>query len=66
MTQKNNEKFIKKCITLAKKGEGKVSPNPLVGSIVTDKKGVVAGYGWHKKYGDCYLDKTGNIVEVQI
>lgn len=21
---------------------------------------------WHKKYGDCYLDKTGNIVEVQI
>ncbi len=56
MTQKNNEKFIKKCITLAKKGEGKVSPNPLVGAIVTDKNGVVAGYGWHKKYGEAHAE----------
>lgn len=56
MTQKNNEKFIKKCINLAKKGEGKVSPNPLVGAIVTDKNGVVAGYGWHKKYGEAHAE----------
>lgn len=56
MTTKNNEKFIKKCISLAKKGEGKVSPNPLVGAVVTDKNGVVAGYGWHKKYGEAHAE----------
>lgn len=56
MTQNPDKKFIKKCITLAKKGEGKVSPNPLVGAIVTDKNGVVAGYGWHKKYGEAHAE----------
>jgi hypothetical protein len=28
--------LMKKCIQLAKKAEGKVSPNPMVGSIVLD------------------------------
>lgn len=45
------EKYMKKCISLAQRGEGFVSPNPMVGAIVTDKQGNVAGYGWHKVYG---------------
>ena len=39
------EKYMKKCILLAKKGEGHVSPNPLVGAIVLDKNDNIAGYG---------------------
>ena len=56
MTQKNNEKYIKKCIKLARKGEGKVSPNPLVGAVILDKNGKIAGYGWHQKYGEAHAE----------
>lgn len=50
------EKFMRKCISLAKKGEGHVSPNPLVGAVVLDKNGDVAGFGWHKKYGEAHAE----------
>ena len=50
------EKYMKKCILLAKKGEGHVSPNPLVGAIVLDKNDNIAGYGWHKKYGEAHAE----------
>jgi len=36
--EKMYEKFMKKCFTLAKKGEGKTAPNPMVGCIITDDK----------------------------
>lgn len=47
----NYEKYMKKCIKLAQKGEGKTSPNPLVGCIVLDKNGKEIATGYHKKYG---------------
>ena len=37
-------------IQLAKKGNGLVSPNPLVGCIIV-KRGKIVGKGYHKKYG---------------
>ena len=46
-----HEKYMKMCFTLAKKAEGKVSPNPLVGAVLIDKKGNVVSKGFHKKYG---------------
>ena len=56
MTNKIYEKYMKKCIALAKKGAGNVSPNPLVGAVVLDKNGNLAGYGWHKKYGQAHAE----------
>ena len=50
MTNKENIKYIKRCFTLAKKGQGSVSPNPMVGVVIV-KNGKVIGEGWHKKYG---------------
>lgn len=50
------EKYISKCISLAKRGEGLVSPNPLVGAVILDKDGNLAGYGWHKKYGEAHAE----------
>lgn len=47
----NYEKYMKKCIKLAKKGEGKTSPNPLVGCVVLDKTGKEISTGYHKAYG---------------
>lgn len=42
--------FLKKAIFLAKKGEGKTSPNPMVGCVVV-KDGKIIGKGYHKKAG---------------
>lgn len=47
----NYEKYMKKCINLALKGEGKTSPNPLVGCVVLDKNGKQIATGYHKAYG---------------
>ena len=44
-----NEYFMKKAIELAKKGVGKVNPNPLVGAIIV-KEGEIIGEGYHEKY----------------
>lgn len=42
---------MKKCLKLARKGEGKTSPNPLVGCVVLDKNGKEIATGFHKAYG---------------
>lgn len=51
-----HEKYMKRCIELAKLGEGKVSPNPLVGAVVLDKYGNLAGEGFHEKYGEAHAE----------
>lgn len=38
------------CLTLAEKGLGNVSPNPLVGALIV-KDGTVVGKGYHRKFG---------------
>jgi len=50
-----DKKYIKRCFTLAKKGKGKVSPNPLVGSVIV-KNGKVIGEGYHRKYGNAHAE----------
>ena len=42
--------YMKKAIALAKRGEGHVSPNPMVGAVIV-KDGQVLGQGYHQKYG---------------
>jgi diaminohydroxyphosphoribosylaminopyrimidine deaminase/5-amino-6-(5-phosphoribosylamino)uracil reductase len=42
--------FMAECLRLAKKGEGRVSPNPLVGAILVKNNRIVAR-GFHKKFG---------------
>jgi len=49
------EKFMRAAIGLAKKGVGKTSPNPAVGSVVVKAGRVVAG-GWHKKAGGAHAE----------
>ena len=42
--------FMERAIELAKKGLGKVSPNPLVGCIIV-KNGEIIGEGYHDEFG---------------
>lgn len=48
---KNDIALMKQCLQLAAKAEGGTSPNPMVGSIVLDKKGNEVGRGFHKGAG---------------
>ena len=52
----NYEKYMRKCIALAKKSQGFVSPNPLVGAVVLDKNGNLIGEGRHEKYGEAHAE----------
>lgn len=45
-----DEYLMKKCIQLAQKGKGYVSPNPLVGCVIL-KDGKIIGKGYHKLFG---------------
>lgn len=52
-----DEKFMRQALALARKGMGRVSPNPMVGSVIV-KAGKIIGEGWHGAYG-------GNHAEVE-
>lgn len=51
----NDEQLMMKCIELAQKGKGYVSPNPLVGSIIV-KEGRIIGKGYYKKFGEAHAE----------
>lgn len=46
---------MKRAISLAKKGEAFVSPNPMVGAVVV-KNGKIIAEGWHKKFGAAHAE----------
>ncbi len=56
MSEIYNAKYMKKAIELAKRGEGWVSPNPLVGAVIV-KNGKIIGEGWHVKYGELHAER---------
>lgn len=47
---KIHEKYIKRCIELAKNGLGTTSPNPMVGSVIVYNKTII-GEGYTSPYG---------------
>lgn len=44
-------------ISLAKLGEGRVNPNPLVGAVIV-KDGYIVGMGFHEKYGELHAERN--------
>lgn len=52
---KTHEKYIKRCIELAKNGLGTTYPNPLVGSVVVYNNEII-GEGWHRKSGEPHAE----------
>ena len=53
MTQ--HEKYMQRCIELAKLGAGNVSPNPMVGAVVVHE-GNIIGEGYHQQYGQAHAE----------
>lgn len=50
-----HEKYIKRCIELAKNGLGTTYPNPMVGSVLV-LNDIIIGEGWHRKAGEPHAE----------
>lgn len=53
----DDEQMMRRAIEIAQRGKGHVSPNPLVGCVIT-LDGVVIGEGAHLKYGEGHAEKN--------
>ena len=52
-----NETYMRRAIELAKRGEGLVNPNPMVGCVVV-KDGRIIAEGWHERYGGFHAERN--------
>ena len=49
--------WMARALALARKGAGRVSPNPMVGCVIV-KDGQVIGEGWHQKCGSLHAERN--------
>ena len=52
-----NEEYMRRAISLAKKGCGYTNPNPLVGAVIV-KDGKIIGEGYHEKIGELHAERN--------
>lgn len=45
------EAVMRRAIELARRGEGRVEPNPMVGAVVVDRDLQLIAEGWHEQFG---------------
>ena len=50
------EDYMRRALTLAVRGRGRTSPNPVVGAVVVSPDGVVVGQGYHERPGDAHAE----------
>ena len=49
--------YMRIALGLAVRGEGHVSPNPMVGAVIV-KDGRMIGEGWHQRYGGAHAERN--------
>jgi diaminohydroxyphosphoribosylaminopyrimidine deaminase / 5-amino-6-(5-phosphoribosylamino)uracil reductase len=50
MTTETDQAYMKRALALARRGAGRVSPNPMVGAVIV-RNGRVIGEGYHRAFG---------------
>lgn len=51
----NDDKYMQRCLELAKLGMGYVSPNPMVGCVIVHE-GKIIGEGYHQRIGEAHAE----------
>ena len=52
----NDEKYMCRCIQLAKKGQQNTKPNPMVGAVIVSADGRIIGEGYHVRCGEGHAE----------
>ena len=55
MSTTEDEKYMQRCLELAKLGFGEAAPNPMVGSVIVHQ-GKIIGEGYHQKAGKAHAE----------
>jgi diaminohydroxyphosphoribosylaminopyrimidine deaminase/5-amino-6-(5-phosphoribosylamino)uracil reductase len=56
LTGEGHRGYMGRCLALAERGWGKVSPNPMVGAVLV-RDGVVLAEGWHDVFGGAHAER---------
>ncbi|NBC18639.1 MAG: bifunctional diaminohydroxyphosphoribosylaminopyrimidine deaminase/5-amino-6-(5-phosphoribosylamino)uracil reductase RibD, partial [Bacteroidetes bacterium] len=48
---------MRRTLSLAERGAGTVSPNPLVGAVLVGAGDTLLGEGWHRRYGGSHAER---------
>ncbi len=51
----SHEKYMHRCLQLAKLGQGKVAPNPMVGAVIVHNDRII-GEGYHQEFGEAHAE----------
>ena len=51
-----DEKYMRRCIQLAKNGQQNAKPNPLVGAVIVSRDGRIIGEGYHVRCGEGHAE----------
>ena len=51
----DDERYMARCLQLARHGELTTAPNPMVGAVIVHKERVL-GEGWHRQYGEAHAE----------
>lgn len=54
----SDEEYMRRCFCLAQKGQGRVSPNPMVGCVIVDSHGDVISEGYHARCGENHAERN--------
>lgn len=54
-TIKLHENYMQRCLQLARNGDGRVAPNPLVGAVIVHNNKII-GEGFHQKFGEAHAE----------
>ncbi len=49
-------KYMRRALSLAARGKGFVSPNPMVGAVIVSSRGRIIGEGWHRRFGEAHAE----------
>jgi diaminohydroxyphosphoribosylaminopyrimidine deaminase/5-amino-6-(5-phosphoribosylamino)uracil reductase len=50
-----DENFMRRALSLARRGYGRTSPNPMVGAVIV-RGGEILGEGWHQRAGEAHAE----------
>ena len=45
--EETDEKYMRRCLQLARNGQQLAKPNPMVGAVIVSKEGRIIGEGYH-------------------